>query len=490
MREKEYLQSQYSAIFSYTGIIIFLAGGIMLFPLLILRYYPDESTHAISFLVPSGILISCGFGLWRKFRVYTDTTLSVQEGGIIVFLSWIIVVVFSALPFVTILDIPFSRALFESVSGWTTTGLSIVDVTRAEKIVLIWRSITQFFGGAGLAIIMMSAIVGPTGIGISSAEGRSDQLVPQVRQSARLVLIIYAGYAIIGSLAYWFAGMTLFDAINHSFAAVSTGGFSTHPESIGYWNSTLIEAITIPLMILGNLSFVTAWYLLRGQFSVVIRNGEVQVMAVAIPVASFAVFFLTCQAVYPQMEKSIRVAIFETISALTTTGFSTVSYNNWNSFGIILLIGLMLIGGGTCSTAGGLKQSRFYLMLRVFYWYLKRSMMSRNSIVENSIWEGNKKIFIDDRKIQEVFVFAFLYFIIYFFGVMLLCYSGFSVSDSMFEFASAIGTAGLTIGVTSAQMPDIALWGLTFAMFLGRLEFFVVFISIIKIFRDTRKVVM
>jgi trk system potassium uptake protein len=153
---------------------------------------------------------------------------------------------------------PFSRALFESVSGWTTTGLSVVDVTSAGPMILFWRSIIQLAGGAGLAIIMMSAIVGPTGVGISSAEGRSDQLVPHVRQSARLVLIIYTCYALPEPLAYRMAGMSLFDAVNHSFAAVSTGGFP-RVESIGYWDSTAIEAVTLPLMLLGNLSFVTAW---------------------------------------------------------------------------------------------------------------------------------------------------------------------------------------------------------------------------------------
>ena len=168
----------------------------------------------------------------------------------------------------------------------------------------------QLAGGAGLAIIMMSAIVGPTGVGISSAEGRSDQLVPQVRQSARLVLMIYIGYAAAGTLAYWLAGMSLFDAVNHSFAAVSTGGFGTKPESIGHWDSPAVEAVSLPLMVLGNLSFVTAWLLWRGKFRFVARNGEVRLMAVIIPLAASAVFLFTCVEIYPHIGKSIRVARF------------------------------------------------------------------------------------------------------------------------------------------------------------------------------------
>jgi trk system potassium uptake protein TrkH len=372
------------------------------------------------------------------------------------------------------------------MSGWTTTGLSVVDVGNAGPMILFWRSVIQLAGGAGLAIIMMSAIVGPTGVGISSAEGRSDQLVPQIRQSARLVLIIYTCYAAAGSLAYWMAGMSLFDAVNHSFAAVSTGGFSTRPESIGYWDSPAIEAVTLPLMLLGNLSFVIAWFLWRGKFRVVARNGEVRLLTTLIPLAVAAMFFLTCRTIYPQLGKSIRVAIFETVTAITTTGFSTVGYGNWNAFGLFLLLVLMLIGGGTCSTAGGLKQFRVYLLWKLIFWEIRRSFMPRTAVLERSIWVGNRRVFVDDVRVRQVAVFVFLYVGTYVFGVLLLCACGYGLGDSLFEFASALGTVGLSVGVTSAQMPSAALWAETFAMFMGRLEFIVVIVSLLKLGRDGR----
>ena len=195
VREKEYLRQRYAAILSYVGMILLLSGGVMLTPLLVLFAYPEEAAHASAFGLPAGCLALLGIGLWRLFRPASNITLSIQEGGIIVLISWIAVSLFSAWPFISVLGLSFSRALFESVSGWTTTGLSVVDVKSAGPLILFWRSVMQLAGGAGLAIIMMSAIVGPTGVGISSAEGRSDQLVPHVRQSARLVLIIYACYA-------------------------------------------------------------------------------------------------------------------------------------------------------------------------------------------------------------------------------------------------------------------------------------------------------
>jgi trk system potassium uptake protein TrkH len=474
---------------SSVGMILIISSILMLTPLLILIAYPDEAVHVPAYGVPSGCLGLTGVLMRRIFRPVSKITLSVQEGGVIVLISWLVVILFSAWPFIAVLRIPFSRAVFESMSGWTTTGLSIVDVAAAGPMILLWRSITQLAGGAGLAIIMMSAIVGPTGVSISSAEGRSDQLVPHVRQSARLVLIIYSGYAAIGTLAYWIAGMSVFDAVNHSFAAVSTGGFSTRVESIGYWNSPVVEAVTVPLMLLGNLSFVTAWFLWRGKLNLVVRNGEVRLLAALIPLSVAAMFIFTCRALYPQIGKSIRVAVFETVTAITTTGFSTVSYGNWNALGVLVLIILMLIGGGTCSTAGGIKQFRVYLVWKLVVWEIRRALIPRTAIMERPIWEGNRRIFVDDARVRLVAVFIFLYLGIYGIGAMILCVCGFSLSDSLFEFASAIGTVGLSVGVTSAKMPDVALWAMTIAMFLGRLEFFVVIISLIKLGRDGRRAI-
>ncbi|MBN1931506.1 MAG: TrkH family potassium uptake protein [Desulfobacterales bacterium] len=486
MREKEYLKRRYTAILSSIGVILILSSAVMVTPLFVLISNPEEATNAFSFCLPAGCLALVGFFLWRRFRSSSNVSLSIQEGGIIVLISWIVVILFSAWPFVPLLGLPYSRAVFESVSGWTTTGLSVVDVTVAGPMILFWRSIIQFAGGAGLAIIMMSAIVGPTGVGISSAEGRSEQLVPHIRQSARLVLVIYMCYAVVGTLAYRMAGMPFFDAFNHAFAAVSTGGFSTRVESIGYWDSTAIEAVTLPLMMLGNLSFVTAWFLWRGKLRFIVKNGEVRLQAVLIPLSAVAAFIFTCQTIYPQLGKSIRVAVFETVSALTTTGFSTTSYASWNVFGMILMVVLMLIGGGTCSTAGGIKQFRIYFLYRLIFWDIKRRLMPRTAILEFPVWNGNRRVFVDGTRVRQIAVFVFLYLVIYIFGVMFLCANSYSLSDSLFEFASALGTVGLSVGLTSPDMPDVVLWLEIFAMFLGRLEFIVILVSLLKLGKDVR----
>jgi trk system potassium uptake protein TrkH len=478
------LKSKYQVIAAYSGFIFILAGIIMLFPIIVTLFRPEELVYAKDFLVSS--LISIGFGsiLWFTFRNRQSVVLTVMEGGIVVLFSWVVTCFISSLPFVFILHLNFTQAIFESVSGWTTTGLTVVNISESPNCILLWRSIMQLAGGAGLVIIMLSAIAGPAGPGLSTAEGRGTQLVPNVRRSARLVANIYIAYAVVGVVAYVLSGMSIFDAINHSFTAISTGGFSTRVESIGYWNSSKVECVSLFLMFFGNLNFLTAYLLFTRKFRAISRNGEIRLFAFLFAVATTTLLFLVTLPLYQNFGKSLRVAVFEGISALTTTGFSTVSYSNWNGTGFLFLIVLMLIGGGAFSTAGGIKQFRIYILSKSIRWRFQRVFLPKTAITDNSVWFGDTEETINDNHISQISSFVFLYLVIYIVGVGILTAHGYSLRDSLFEFASALGTVGLSIGVTKASAPPLVLWSETIAMFLGRLEFFVVIISIVKIFRD------
>src|SRR3989339_1644553 len=188
MRLVVHLRKRYALMASAMGMILLLAGAVLLTPLIGLVVDPKEASQTLAFVAPAMLTCLLGLVLRRLRPPLEEEALTVTEGGIVVTLSWLLVVLVSAWPFMQVLGLSFSQAVFESMSGWTTTGLSVVDVSHAGSLILLWRSITQFAGGAGLAIIMMSALVGPTGVGIASAEGRADQLVPQVKQSARLGL--------------------------------------------------------------------------------------------------------------------------------------------------------------------------------------------------------------------------------------------------------------------------------------------------------------
>lgn len=347
----------------------------------------------------------------------------------------------------------------------------------------------QVVGGAGFAIIMLAALTGPIGTGLPSAEGRSEQLVPHVRESAKLVLVIYCSYLAIGTAALLLAGMDWFDAVNHSFCAISTGGFSTQPESIGHWDSVAIEAVTIPLMLLGSLNFLTAYTLWRGHLIAAQRDSEVRFVIILVPLVATLLLLIVCRELYPSLGRGLRVAVFETVTCMTTTGYSTVTYTQWNAFGVLMLIAFMVVGGGTGSTAGGMKQFRAILLAKSIVWGIRRALLPATAVIENHVWHSGVRDYVDDARIRQTSAFASLYLLSLVVGTAILAAHGNSLSDSLFEFASALGTVGLSVGVTSAETPPLVLWTEIIGMFLGRLEFLIVFVGISKAFQDMPRLI-
>ncbi|MGI5818329.1 MAG: TrkH family potassium uptake protein [Armatimonadota bacterium] len=489
-RSHPHLRLRYRAILSYTGMIVAISGGLMLVPVTCIVVWPSELRPSLGFALPALALGAVGLVLWRAFRLREPTALTIQQGSVIVVMSWLVACVASAVPLMLVEGLGFTQGLFEAVSGWTTTGLSVVDVTQATHMTLLWRSLMQLAGGAGLAIIMLASITGPAGIGLPSAEGRSEQLVPHVRASVRLVLTLYSGYVVVGVIAYWIAGMSLFDAINHSMAAVSTGGFSTRPDSIGAWDEMRVEMVTIPLMLLGSLNFLTAWGLVRRRFQRATRSGELRLLAVVIPVAALLLFQVVAAPVYGSGGKAARVAVFEVVSASTTAGFSTVSYARWSDFGIIVLTALMVMGGGVGSTSGGIKQYRVHLLLMSVVWKIRRAFLPPTAVFERFIWRGEHKDFVDERRLRAVADYFFLYVSALLVATLVISAAGFGLREALFESASMIGTVGLSVGVTSATAPPVVLWTGIVGMFLGRLEFYVVVIGLMKLVVDTKKLIV
>ncbi|NMF83377.1 TrkH family potassium uptake protein [Nodosilinea sp. P-1105] len=483
-RYQTFLRQRYRAIAAYTGLVCLIAGVGILSPLLALLAYPEEWTLAMGFLLPGGLLIGLGGAAWQGLRPRNGASLTLQEGSVIVVMAWILAILAGTVPFLRISGLSFTQALFESTSGWTTTGLSVVDVTQAPRLILLFRSVTELLGGAGLAIITLSAIAGPSGSGLSSAEGRSEQLAPNVRRSAKLVLKIYLGYIALGILALVLAGMGWFDAVNHAFAALSTGGFSTQDESIGHWDSALIEAVTLVLMLLGSLSFVTSYFTLTGRFQSLWRDGQVRLQTVLIGISTLVLLTIVALPIYSGLDKAIRVALFETVSALTTTGFSTVGYDDWGSLGWGMMILLMLVGGGAGSTAGGIKQLRIYMLYRSLLWEVQQMLKPDRVVGEPSLWQSDRRQFLKDTQVRQVAVFMFLYLATFSLFTLIMSAHGYALDKSLFETASSIGTVGLSVGVTAPDAPVTLLWTQIAAMFLGRLEFFTVFVGLTRMLRD------
>jgi trk system potassium uptake protein TrkH len=479
VRYPEFLRQRYQAILGYTGLLSLIASLLILSPLLLLVVYNGEIASAWGFALPGLGLALPGFWLWRRLTPRTAVSLTMQEGAVIVVLTWLLVIVVGAIPFIVLSGLTFTQAFFESTSGWTTAGLSVLDVGGASPLILFYRSVLQLAGGAGLAIVMLSALAGPVGPGLTVAEGRSEQLLPHVRRSAKLVLTIYAGYVLAGIVALRLAGMGWFDAVNHAFSALSTGGFSTRAESIAYWHSPAVEAVIVVLMLLGTLNFLTAYTLLRGKVRAVARNSEVRQTGLLLVVGGLVLFFGVTGGLYPTLQERIRVAVFNTVSAL-----STVDYRQWNGLGWLVLILLMLVGGGTGSTAGAIKQYRIYVLYKGLLWEFRRRFLPRGAVTEPHVWRGEQRQFLSDRHLRRVALFVFLYLAVCLVGSGVIAAYGYSLQDSLFEFVSALGTVGISVGVTAPNVPSGVLWAEMVAMVLGRLEFFTVVVGLIRLASD------
>jgi len=493
-RINRYLFDRYQIMLGYLGMLMLVIGGVMLFPLIVIPFSPSEVKYGLPFILIAAILAGVGMLIRYGFRLRKIEALDFTESSMIVFVTWFVISIAGAIPYMVISGMSFTHAVFDSVSGWTTTGLSLLNIPEAPKIILFYRAWTQFIGGAGFAIIMLASLTGVGAQHIYSAEGKGTLIKPNVLASARIVIGLYSGYFLLGTIAYMVLGMNLLDAVVHCFGAISTGGFSNYPQNMGYFNSPMIELVTEILMILGNLNFLTGYFIAKGKFRSIARNGEVRVMTIALLTAIPIVFFGVTSRIYESLSYAARVSVFETVSALTTTGFSLVNYNQpgWYDNGVFVLIVLMLIGGGTCSTAGGIKQARIYMMFKSIVWRLKQSLLPSKAVKQDYLWEGDLKVYTDEKRHFEVGSFLALYMGLFTLGTLIISLStnpltgmAYSLRDAMFEFASSIGTVGLSIGVSTTSAPLHVIWTETLGMLLGRLEFFVVFIAIIKIFRDS-----
>lgn len=485
--KKEYFIDEYRLVLGYLGVLTMIIGIITLIPLVMLLAFPNESKLAFNFVIPGitavivGYLMSRGVDLNKKYK------LSLSQDAVIVVLTWGIACLFSSIPWLLSGQLNFTQAYFESVSGWTTTGLSVIDISQTPNIYFFHRSITQFFGGVGLVLVMVSALSATFGLRLYNSEGHSDRLLPNLLKSSRLIMTIYAGYILAGTLLYIFFGMNWFHGINNAIAAVSTGGFGVTINSIGEYQNLPVELVTIILMVLGSTNFAANLLLLKKEsFKRFFRQSELKfsllLMGIGIPLFMFS----SLKLLYESMGETFRIALFQTVSALTTTGFSTVSFSDWSAFPILILIILMIIGGGTNSTAGGMKQYRVYLMLKNFIWELRKKFKSNNLVNEDSYIRPDGKIYIQPIHITEASNYAFIYIVCLFMGTLILTFHGYPFQDSLFEFASALGTVGLSVGITLPTAPTVVLWTEILGMLFGRLEIYVFFIALIKMMKDVK----
>jgi len=312
-----------------------------------------------------------------------------------------------------------------------------------------------------------------------NAEGHPDKLMPNLKKTAQTICLMYNGFLIAGTIAYVGAGMMLFDAINHTMCALSTGGFSTKLNSIGEYNSFPIQLITIAFMLIGTTNFAVLLLLTRRKWRQVIRISEVKFMffllLIFVPVTAVSLM----SGLNMGISEGLRHAMFNLSSALSTTGYSTMSYTSWPPAAVGILILMMLIGGGLGSTAGGIKLSRVYLMVRMILQNIRRRLLPPRSVEAPYYIRAQGKTAIDAALAMDTTGFVGSYLGLFLLGTLLLTITAqCSLTDAMFEFASALGTVGLSIGLTTPATAAATLVVEIFGMILGRLEIFIVIIGV------------
>jgi len=444
---------EFRSVASYVGTLLEILGILILIPVFISWLFGD-GMHT-GFFIGAVFSFITGTFLERRFQ---KEELNLSSAMTIAATSFVVVSLIGSLPYMFYIN-PLD-SWFESVSGFTTTGLTVMQPEDMPPSLLFWRSLTQWIGGVGIIIIFLILVSSP---GISSyylykAEGGSGMIEAGVRSTVKKILMIYAGYTVMGMALFTLAGMPLFESVLNSITGIATGGFTTRDGSIGAYNSPAIEAVAIALMVLGATSFFVHARLWNRKLRSYISNPETRLFWALIAVFSCLLSFS-----YAYSPEPIRQGIFYAFSALTTTGFSSAAVSSEPTK--ILLIILMIIGGYAGSTAGGIKLIRSGIILKSLPWMGKKISLPREAVVP---FKYGGKVIKDD-ELSIIALFASIYLVIMGISALGLTFMDYSPLDSVFTVASAEGTVGLSV-VPIADMNPAGKLILIANMFLGRLE--------------------
>lgn len=477
---------------NFYGKLILLIGLLILVPLAVLPFYPEEARYALSFLIPAIFSIVLGTALCvlapRKEERAAEWQSPLQKGSLPVLFAWCYGVLMGAFPFFISGKLSFIHSLFESVNGWSTAGFSIIDVTGTPHVFLFHRSFMQFCGGLGFIMMIVMLVQGKQAMNLYSAEGHTEKLMPNLRKTAQTVFLLYSGFLALGTLLYCIFGMSLFDAVCHAMSALSTAGYTTKAGSIGEFDSLAIEIVTIFLMLIGATNFAVLLLIIKRKFRQAFRASELRLMLalilIFVPLAALSLIVQNGMGI----GEGLRNALFGVVSAISTTGYSISDYFQWPPFALGLITLLMIVGGSTGSTAGGLKLLRVHLLLKTTRESIRRRLSPARNVSAIHYYRAYGKTHVNSTLIIDTVGYIACYFGIIIAGSLLMTLtSGCSLTEAMFEFASAFGSAGISTGLTNADTPTGTLIIEMVGMLLGRLEIFIVFIGIYSGIRTLRQ---
>ncbi len=474
------------------GLLLLFNGFFMMLAALVSGIYKDGATLDITL---AAIVTMLAGTLTMFYTRGHEKVVKRKEGYIIVTFGWLVMSISGVLPYLFSGAIPdITNAFFETISGYTTTGASILDdIESLPEGILFWRSLTHWIGGMGIIVLAIAILplLGIGGMQLFAAEApgpNADKLHPRITDTAKRLWLIYFGYTVAETILLSLAGMSVFDAMNHALATLSTGGFSTKNVSLAYWNDQpLIQYIVILFMFLAGTNFVLSYFAFKGKVQKILKDEEFKFYSLFIIsftiICALVVYFKANvpisdyhPMVFGEAEAAIRHALFQIIAVITTTGFVTADFTSWTPFLTVFFFGLMFLGGSAGSTAGGIKVMRHLLIIKNGLLEFKRTLHP-NAIIPVRYNDKTVKEHI----VYNIIGFFVLYMLTFIIGAMVLSFLGLDFESAIGGAASSLGNVGPAFGSLNPVsnfngLPAAGKWWCGFLMLLGRLELFTVLI--------------
>lgn len=474
------------------SVLLFINAGLMVLCIPFAIYFSDGTL--LSWIYSVSVSAVLGMFLWFSTAKHEHRrNIRKRDGYIIVTLSWVVMALSGTVPFVLTDSIPdFTNAFFESISGFTTTGATILDdIESLPKSILFWRSLTQWIGGLGFIVLVISVLpslgIGGMQLFLAEAPGiTADKIQPRIQDTAKRLWFLYIGLTLLEILILYLLDMSFFDAVNHSLTTMSTGGFGTRQASIAYFENPAIHYVITLFMFLGGTSFVLIYLALKGRFARIWKNEEFRAYSLLTLGITLIVTVVLIVKNGTPLEEAFRESIFQVVAVLTTTGYATADFTTWGGSVTLIFFTLMFIGGSAGSTAGGVKIVRHLMIAKNSIIEFKRQL--HLSAIIPVRFNGKA---IAHEITRNILAFVIIYLTIFGISSVTLSLMGMDALTAMGSVATSLGNVGPGLNETGpsetfSQIPDLAKWILGALMVIGRLEIFTVLIIFTGYFwRDT-----
>ncbi len=477
--------SNYKTVFFTLGMLQIILGISMIVPILTQYFYNQLDSGFIS----SGIVTIIFGVLFFLTNLDHDKKLNLPQAFLLTALSWLSIAIFGSLPFIfSDINLNFTDAFFESMSGITTTGSTIItNLNDTPKAILLWRAMLQWLGGIGIIVMAITLMpimnIGGMQLFVISTSNTPEKILPKSKEISIRLILIYLSLTLICAFFYKIFGMNFFDSIVHSMTTIATGGFSNYNDSIGHFNSITIEFTSIIFILLGSIPFIAYIKYLNGDKKIFLKDTQIKTFIIIIIFSILIMFLYLSLKNQNIFETNLRAIVFNVISILTGTGYVTENFSTWGQFPLIYFLILMFIGGCAGSTTCGIKIFRVQILFQFFSNQLKKIIYPRG--IFNIKYENNN---VDEKFMASIISFIFLYILIFFIITALLSINGLNFVTAISAAATSISNVGPGLGDiigpngNFSQLTDFSKWILSAGMILGRLELFAVLVLFIPSF--------